>query len=546
MQPHEHQHELEPMTMNTTNLNKLSIRCDDNDIEVATMEADQSQLKKRVSRLLKHEENKTCLDCSRLNPRWISIITINPTYATNTSSHLDSYMLGGFCCLECSGAHRRLGTHISFVRSLDLDTLKESDVEALECGGGNVTVNKIFEGKLVISEEGVETDEIKPDEKSNQKKREAFIRQKYEKKTYLDLKELSKFRLSMQQNKPVNPFQDVLGSPLSSSASSTKSESPLKLQVFTSSPRTLALIEKYMNPKPPKRNKFGHFIKKRFRRRDRKSSKNKRNLKLSLQGLQDIVDVNANMNIVETRSEDIDDSNSDCDLDEVHSVTSTRSTISTFLRRQRNKHSQLDMNEYHNVSNSNEYRSFSKRGRRVGLFRKKSKKSEKKHGTNEKEENEEMEMFQLESPSPRPPVSTPKEYVSPRFRATSYLRTPKRNNKGINVNDGFGLHSPKMQARDESNSPVKHRATEERLQPHRISVDYLHTDKDAKKGLDIKAMKEWSRSVGKVMSMRSKRRQMRQAKKSQVDKKGFDPCVNVINSTSEESASIIDNVSSEI
>ena len=76
--------------------------------------ADQKALKKRLKQLMLRPENQVCSDCPEKKPTWASLI-VPPPGAPPTK-------IGAFCCLECSGSHRRLGVHISFVRSVNLDS----------------------------------------------------------------------------------------------------------------------------------------------------------------------------------------------------------------------------------------------------------------------------------------------------------------------------------------------------------------------------------------------------------------------------------------
>eukprot|EP00934_Nitzschia_sp_Nitz4_P007526 Nitzschia sp. Nitz4//scaffold12_size214221//35243//36390//NITZ4_001484-RA/size214221-augustus-gene-0.23-mRNA-1//-1//CDS//3329534972//7516//frame0 len=63
--------------------------------------------------------NDCCIDCDSPDPEWASI------------------SLGIFLCLQCSGQHRALGTHVSKVRSVRLDTWTEEQVELMRCGGNS-------------------------------------------------------------------------------------------------------------------------------------------------------------------------------------------------------------------------------------------------------------------------------------------------------------------------------------------------------------------------------------------------------------------------
>ena len=63
----------------------------------------------RIKKLL--EIYNYCADCNTPNPEWASL------------------NLGIFICIECSGAHRSLGVHISKVRSITLDYWEPAAIE---------------------------------------------------------------------------------------------------------------------------------------------------------------------------------------------------------------------------------------------------------------------------------------------------------------------------------------------------------------------------------------------------------------------------------
>ena len=83
----------------------------------------------------KQEDNRACCDCGERNPKWASV------------GH------GTFICLDCSGTHRSLGVHISFVQSTTLDTWKsQRQVRKMKLASGNAAFNDFLRARGVPEE----------------------------------------------------------------------------------------------------------------------------------------------------------------------------------------------------------------------------------------------------------------------------------------------------------------------------------------------------------------------------------------------------------
>ncbi|XP_051010267.1 arf-GAP with GTPase, ANK repeat and PH domain-containing protein 1 isoform X10 [Acomys russatus] len=115
--------------------------------------------------------NAHCVDCDTQNPNWASL------------------NLGALMCIECSGIHRNLGTHLSRVRSLDLDDWPMELIKVMS-SIGNELANSVWEE----SSQG----RTKPSLDSTREEKERWIRAKYEQKLFLAPLPCTEFSLGQQ------------------------------------------------------------------------------------------------------------------------------------------------------------------------------------------------------------------------------------------------------------------------------------------------------------------------------------------------------------
>lgn len=110
----------------------------------------------------REQGNVWCADCgSDQKTEWVSI------------------NLGIIVCIECSGIHRSLGTHISKMRSLTLDTSAfTSDIVEIIMQIGNRLSNQIWEARLDPNSKPLPT--------ANREQRLRFIQAKYVERAYVD------------------------------------------------------------------------------------------------------------------------------------------------------------------------------------------------------------------------------------------------------------------------------------------------------------------------------------------------------------------------
>ncbi|PAA53979.1 hypothetical protein BOX15_Mlig034296g2 [Macrostomum lignano] len=124
--------------------------------KLAAAKSEKDLLQDVLGMLLRDEDNKYCADCDAKSPRWAS------------------WNIGVFLCIRCAGIHRKLGVHISRVKSVNLDSWTAEQVAGV-AAIGNSLARAAYEANVPDGFRRPQTDATL----------EQFIKAKYEEKRYL-------------------------------------------------------------------------------------------------------------------------------------------------------------------------------------------------------------------------------------------------------------------------------------------------------------------------------------------------------------------------
>ncbi|KAH8101762.1 hypothetical protein BXZ70DRAFT_74502 [Cristinia sonorae] len=182
------------------------------------------RIQKQLLELAAQPGNDVCADCKARTPRWAS------------------YNLGIFICVSCASIHRKMGTHISKVKSLTLDTWTREQFETMK-QIGNLNSNFVFNPN-----ERRHPPPINAIDQERDSELEKFIRSKYEFKSFVDRSALVASKLGPSRSlSKMTPSNSDVKLPASSTATSSATQAkPLPPR------QTPPVLSQSQPPVPPK------------------------------------------------------------------------------------------------------------------------------------------------------------------------------------------------------------------------------------------------------------------------------------------------------
>ncbi|KAI9256419.1 hypothetical protein BDA99DRAFT_484798 [Phascolomyces articulosus] len=150
-----------------------------NKASTTTLAKKEGSIPQLLQRLYEADVSNTrCADCGSDNPEWCSL------------------NIGILLCIECSGIHRSLGSHLSKVRSLMLDSASYTpEVINMLLALSNARSNAVWDPRIITSSSSSLTDDhndtittkttIRPTSQSSRKDKVDYISAKYREKTFV-------------------------------------------------------------------------------------------------------------------------------------------------------------------------------------------------------------------------------------------------------------------------------------------------------------------------------------------------------------------------
>ncbi|KAJ7151405.1 hypothetical protein C8R43DRAFT_1005036 [Mycena crocata] len=181
--------------------------------------------------------NDVCADCKVKNPRWAS------------------HSLGIFICVSCASIHRKIGTHVTKVKSLTMDSWTREQTENMR-QNGNLKSNHFYNPNEARHPPPPNLMDGERDSEMEQ-----FIRSKYEYKSFIDRSAIVASKLgpsrsasSVSPRPPPEPTYAPAKPPSAPSVRSTTLPAPPVIRSLTQPPPALPQQPQFQPP--PQRPQF--------------------------------------------------------------------------------------------------------------------------------------------------------------------------------------------------------------------------------------------------------------------------------------------------